>query len=104
AMTSKSFNIASVYGVGEPAGDHMRGGERFAGFFVERHDDERLIVVRRPVARELADRVEQRLLDLLGGHVAALAEHLLEAIEAERLAVVVDRLDQSVAVKNEAVA
>src|SRR4051812_22248568 len=79
--------------------------DRFArGFFVERDDDEGLVVFRRTVPRELPHARQQRLLDLLGGGVAVLAQRALETPEAVRLAVVVDRLDQSVAVENEPVA
>src|SRR2546421_11385038 len=101
AMASKSFNIASVYGVRHSHGDDVCGGDGVAGLFIERHDDQSLIVVRRTIAREFANRAEKRFLDVVGAEVAALEERALESLEAERLAVVVECFDQSVAIENE---
>src|ERR1051326_615539 len=93
-----------MHGVGDSCGHDVRRCNCVASLFVERHDDERLIIVGRTIARELADRSEQRLLDLVGVHVSAFEQRALEAFEAERLSVVVDRFDESVAIENEAIA
>src|SRR5437899_228599 len=71
---------------------------------IERHDHQGLIILRRPVARELPDRAKQCPLDLLGVQMSVLQDRFLEPVEAIRLAVVVDRFDQAVAIENEAIA
>src|SRR5262245_11568818 len=73
-------------------------------YLIERYDHQRLIILRRPVPRELPNRPQQRLFDLLRREVSVLEDRFLEAVEAERVAVVVDRFDQAVAVEDEAVA
>src|SRR5438132_13602620 len=62
---------------------------------IERYDHERLVILRRAVASESANGIQQRLLDLLGGQVTGVQQHALEALEAERLAVVVYRFDSA---------
>src|SRR6266699_238034 len=47
------------------------GRARDRHHIIERYDDQSLIVLGRPVPRELADRLEQRFLDLLRAAVAA---------------------------------
>ncbi len=77
--------------------------DRIAFEPLERDDDEGLVVLGGAVAGELAHGVEQGLLDLLGGEVPGLGDGVLEAVEAERLAIVVDRFDQAVAIEDEPV-
>src|ERR1700675_91588 len=72
--------------------------------FLERHDHERLIILGRTIAGEFADGAEERFLDVFGGEMAAIEQRSLETLEAERLAVIIDRFDQHVAVENEAIA
>src|SRR5437899_12106556 len=51
---------------------------------IERYDHESLVILRRAVAGESANGIQQRLLDLLGGQVTGVQQHALEALEAER--------------------
>src|SRR5438067_7182756 len=71
---------------------------------IKGHDDQSLIILRRAVPRELPDRSQQRFLDVFRGKMAGIEKHSLEAIEAERLSIIIDRFDQAIAVENQAIA
>src|SRR5512143_308313 len=71
---------------------------------LERDDDERLVVLGRAVSRETLQGLEERLLEDVRAPGAAREDHALEPLEAERLALVVERFDEAVAVEDEPVA
>src|SRR5664279_6274833 len=71
---------------------------------LERHDHESLVVLGRPVPGKALHGLEERLLEDVRALLAPREDDAFEALEAERLAFVVERLDEAVAVEDEAVA